>query len=109
MAAGLFQPTTGKVCYRDQTVTAINRHVGYMTQVDHLLPWRTIAGNIAIPLEIAGRPRKEIASEIDRLMTLVGLAGFSHASPPPLPGGLRTRAALPRLFAYDPETLPLDK
>src|SRR3546814_15600344 len=36
MAAGLFQPTTGKVCYRDQTVTAINRHVGYMTQVDHL-------------------------------------------------------------------------
>lgn len=109
MAAGLFQPTTGKVYYRDQVVTAINRRVGYMTQVDHLLPWRTIAGNIAIPLEIAGRSRKEIASEIDRLITLVGLTGFHNAYPSQLSGGMRKRAALARLFAYDPETLLMDE
>jgi NitT/TauT family transport system ATP-binding protein len=109
MAAGLFQPTTGKVYYRNQAVTTINRRVGYMTQVDHLLPWRTIAGNIAIPLEIAGRSRKEIASEIDRLISLVGLTGFHNAYPSQLSGGMRKRAALARLFAYDPETLLMDE
>lgn len=109
MAAGLFEPTSGKVRYRDQLVSAINRHVGYMTQVDHLLPWRTIAGNIAIPLEIAGRSRKEIAAEIERLLTLVGLTGFHDAYPSQLSGGMRKRAALARLFAYDPETLLMDE
>jgi NitT/TauT family transport system ATP-binding protein len=109
MAAGLFGPTAGKVYYRGQPVTTINRHVGYMTQVDHLLPWRTIAGNVAIPLEIAGRSRKEIASEIDRLLTLVGLTGFQDAYPSQLSGGMRKRAALARLFAYDPETLLMDE
>lgn len=109
MTAGLFQPTVGQVYYRGEPVNAINRYVGYMTQVDHLLPWRTIAGNIAIPLEIAGWSRNEIRSEIDRLMALVGLTGFHDAYPSQLSGGMRKRAALARLFAYDPETLLMDE
>ncbi len=79
MAAGLFQPTTGTVLYRGSPVTAINHNVGYMTQVDHLLPWRTVAGNISIPLEIAGRGRKENSREIERLMTQVGLEGYQNS------------------------------
>src|SRR5690606_39417298 len=43
MAAGLFQPTEGQVTYQGRPVTRINRNVGYMTQADHLLPWRRVA------------------------------------------------------------------
>src|SRR6476646_8365982 len=59
IAAGIYPPTQGKAIYRGQPVTPYNRHVGYMTQSDHLLPWRDVAGNIAVPLEISGTPRDE--------------------------------------------------
>lgn len=109
MIAGLLRPTRGDVRYAGAPIPDINVRIGYMTQVDHLLPWRTLAGNIAVPLEIAGRSRTEIATEIERLLVLVGLSGFGHAYPSQLSGGMRKRAALARLFAYDPETLLMDE
>ena len=109
MTAGLLLPTVGEVLYRGAPVRGINHRVGYMTQVDYLLPWRTLAGNVAVPLEIAGRPRREITDEVDRLLALVGLNGFGKSYPSQLSGGMRKRAALVRLLAYDPETLLMDE
>src|SRR5262245_55979323 len=60
LTAGLFPPSTGVVEYAGSTVPGLNRRTGYMTQSDHLLPWRTVAGNVAAPLEIARRRRSEI-------------------------------------------------
>ena len=109
MTAGLFQPTTGDVLYAGGTVTGINRSTGYMTQNDHLLPWRTVAANVQVPLEIQGRPRAEMRARVEDLMQLVGLAGFERSYPAQLSGGMRKRPALARLLAYDPETLLLDE
>ncbi|AXA67262.1 MULTISPECIES: ABC transporter ATP-binding protein [Pseudomonas] len=109
MVAGLFAPTEGQVLYSGQPVKGINGRTGYMTQSDHLLPWRDVVGNIAVPLEIRGVGKAERQARIRELLALVGLEGHEKAYPTQLSGGMRKRAALARLLAYDPETLLMDE
>ena len=109
MVAGLFAPTEGQVLYSGQPVKGINGRTGYMTQSDHLLPWRDVVGNIAVPLEIRGVGKTERQARIRDLLALVGLEGHEKAYPSQLSGGMRKRAALARLLAYDPETLLMDE
>lgn len=111
MVAGLLAPTEGTVEYDGAPVLAANTRVGYMTQKDTLLPWRTVADNIGIAFELrcrkasAGERRERVAEMID----LVGLGGFERHYPAELSGGMRKRAALARMLIYEPETLLLDE
>ena len=91
--------------------TASNRRVGYLTQKDTLLPWRSTADNIRIALELKCRatPRAEAAKRVAQMMELVGLRGFEHHYPAELSGGMRKRAALARTLIYEPETLLMDE
>ena len=109
LVAGLIRPSTGAVRYRGAPISAINGRTGYMTQSDHLLPWRDVASNIAVPLEIGQVPRAERRGRVAELIDLVGLKHFENTYPSRLSGGMRKRAALARLLAYDPETLLLDE
>ncbi len=109
MIAGIFPATSGSVKYRGAEVNGFNRKVGYMTQSDHLLPWRDVSGNIAVPLEIRNMTRGEIRDRVDQLIELVGLKGFAASYPSQLSGGMKKRTALARLLAYNPETLLFDE
>ncbi len=109
MAAGLLEASAGAVTYRGRAIDGFNLATGYMTQNDHLLPWRDVVGNIAVPLEIKGLARERLRQRVQELVDLVGLTGFERSYPAQLSGGMRKRTALARLLAYDPETFLMDE
>jgi NitT/TauT family transport system ATP-binding protein len=111
MIAGLMRPTAGEVLYDGQPVTGPNRRVGYMTQKDTLLPWRTTRDNIRIALELKSHatPRAEAEERVRQMIELVGLKGFENHVPAELSGGMRKRAAMARTLIYEPETLLMDE
>jgi NitT/TauT family transport system ATP-binding protein len=111
LAAGLLTPNSGEVSYAGQRVVGPNCKVGYMTQKDTLLPWRTTYDNVRLPLELSlrGRRRAEIDARVSAVLQSVGLAGFEHHYPSELSGGMRKRAVLARTLVYEPETLLMDE
>ena len=109
MIAGLYQPSGGQVVYKGKTITDVNTDVGYMTQKDNLLPWRTVQDNIAFPLELASVAKSERADRAAQVIKHVGLEGFEKRYPHELSGGMRKRACLARMMLYGSETALLDE
>ncbi|MCC7272900.1 MAG: ABC transporter ATP-binding protein [Alphaproteobacteria bacterium] len=109
LAAGLMAPTSGEVRYAGEPVRDVNHRVGYMTQKDSLMPWRTVEGNVDLALRIQGVARGERRDRTRHYINLVGLGGFEQHYPGELSGGMRKRVALARLLVYDPETLLMDE
>ena len=68
MIAGLYAPTRGDVVYKGARVSDVNTDVGYMTQKDNLLPWRSVRDNVAFPLELAGVPKRERGQRADEVI-----------------------------------------
>ena len=109
LVAGLTQPDSGELFYRGQQISGANQKVGYLTQDDALLPWRTVRTNVALPLEIKGRQSRERRERADEIIARVGLRGFEDHYPRQLSGGMRKRVSLARTLIYEPETLLLDE
>jgi len=109
MVAGIIAPSAGSILHEGRAVSGINRNVGYMTQTDSVLPWRTVEHNVALPLEYRGVPAAERAERVRRMLTLVGLDGFGRAFPKELSGGMRKRVALAQMLVYEPKTLLMDE
>ncbi|HET8598588.1 MAG TPA: ABC transporter ATP-binding protein [Castellaniella sp.] len=109
LMAGLAQPTAGEIHYRGEPVRGPVGRVGYLTQQDTLMPWRTVLRNIEMPQEIrgAGPAAREAAAQ--RLVDQVGLSGFERHYPRELSGGMRRRVGLARMLCADPDTLLLDE
>jgi NitT/TauT family transport system ATP-binding protein len=109
MIAGLLQPSSGTLLYNGEPIDGVNKKVGYMTQKDTLLPWKTTAANIGVPLEIRKVPEAEKKEKVDRYIDMVNLRGFEKHFPMQLSGGMRKRVALARTLIYDPDTILMDE
>jgi NitT/TauT family transport system ATP-binding protein len=109
MTAGLMQPSGGTVMYDGAPVPEPNTRVGYITQKDNLMPWRTVHGNIRLALEIRGVKGDELKQRVGAMVDLVGLQGFEDAYPSELSGGMRKRVTLARTLVYEPEAILADE
>ncbi|MFL5679697.1 MAG: ABC transporter ATP-binding protein [Chloroflexota bacterium] len=109
VASGLLTPNAGSVALDGQPVTEPTTGIGLVFQEPRLLPWRTVAANVAYPLELAGWPRPRRDARLTELLDLVNLAEWTGARPGQLSGGMRQRVALARALALEPRVLLLDE
>ena len=109
MIAGILPCSEGSILHDGQPVRGINRRVGYMTQADAVLPWRTARQNVELPLRLRGTPRAARRAKAEATLDAVGLRGFADVFPAELSGGMRKRVALAQLLAYEPGTLLMDE
>ncbi len=118
MIAQVDTPSAGEIMLRGQTLATgehnklnpgWNRQIGYVTQDDNLLPWRTLIDNVLFPFEVYGGVDAAAREKAEALMNAVGLTGFEHYHPHELSGGMRKRAALIRTLVYDPPVILMDE
>ncbi|GAD54535.1 pyrimidine ABC transporter, ATP-binding protein [Limimaricola cinnabarinus LL-001] len=111
VVAALETPTAGTVSVNGMTPDEARRAraYGYVFQAAGLYPWRTIGGNIALPLEIMGFDRAERTRRVREVMQLVELSGFEKKYPWQLSGGMQQRASIARALAFDAEILLMDE
>ncbi len=111
LALGLDQPDSGTVAIGGMSpkAAATAGATGVAFQDSALLPWRSVEANIALPLDVLGKPRSAHAARIAELIALVGLTGFEKALPGELSGGMRQRVAIARALVTAPGILFLDE
>ncbi|MCX8191738.1 MAG: ABC transporter ATP-binding protein [Nitrososphaerales archaeon] len=83
--------------------------IGYVTQRETLLPWRSAVENVELGCEIRGIPKDERRKRAKELFKLVGLEGFEHRYPHELSGGMKQRISIIRSLAYNPDILLMDE
>src|SRR5262249_1832625 len=83
--------------------------IGYVTQDDHLLPWRTTLQNVLFPLTVQGRLNAETRARAEMLIRAAGLGGFENHYPHHLSAGMRKRAVLIGTLVYNPPGILMDE
>jgi NitT/TauT family transport system ATP-binding protein len=109
--ADLEKPTGGTVEINGVSpkIARESRAYGYVFQAPGLYPWRSIAKNIKLPLEIIGLSKHEQSERVKRVLKLVDLQDFENKFPWQLSGGMQQRASIARALAFDADILLMDE
>lgn len=109
IVAGLVTPSSGRVTLAGQPVEGPGPDRGVVFQDFALLPWLSVADNIAFGLKLRHAPPQDTRKRVAGYIELVGLSGSEDARPAELSGGMRQRVAIARALAGDPSVLLMDE
>ncbi|MBM7069462.1 ABC transporter ATP-binding protein [Actibacterium sp. 188UL27-1] len=106
LIAGLMTPTTGRIEWSGGTGQG---DLGVVFQEPTLMPWTTVAKNVALPFRLRGKSGAEVADAIRNALDLVGLSGFENAYPRELSGGMKMRVSIARALVTNPRLILMDE
>lgn len=107
--SGLMAPEKGSVTLDGRKLQGITPRIGYISQSDSLLPWRTALANVELGMELRGVPKAERRERAMELIRQADLLGFENAYPYQLSGGMRKRVDIIKILAMDPEIIFMDE
>jgi NitT/TauT family transport system ATP-binding protein len=112
LIAGLAAPSAGSIDWPQSAYDALGTPepaLGFVFQEPTLLPWRTVAENIHLPLMLAGNGKGDARERIDDVLALVGLSAFANSYPRQLSGGMKMRVSIARALVTRPTILLMDE
>jgi NitT/TauT family transport system ATP-binding protein len=112
LIAGLVAPSSGTIDWPQSTYTADGDPepaLGFVFQEPTLLPWRTAADNVHLPLLLAGVNRQEARERVGEALAQVGLSAFADSYPRQLSGGMKMRVSIARALVTRPKILLMDE
>src|SRR5437899_9108843 len=107
----LTQPSAGTIEVNGKTAhrARLDRDYGMVFQAPVLFDWRTVQGNVELPLEVSAKDRGGRADRARAMLALVELSGFERRYPWQLSGGMQQRVAIARALSFEPAILLMDE